>query len=156
MLSVGEYCARFPPYSMKVNMIAGDSSNDAVIIAVRPALKTDELNDLFRISWSEHEAIDFKPILNRSLVWVAAYREEYLVGFVNVVGDGGVHAIILDAVVRPSERGKGIGRRLIRTAIEESKKLGVRVLHVDYEPGLEHFYARCGFRAISGGLITFS
>ncbi|MGH3708420.1 MAG: GNAT family N-acetyltransferase [Pseudonocardiaceae bacterium] len=137
-------------------MIADESSNDAVIIAVRPALRNDELNDLFHTSWSEHEPIDFKPILNRSLAWIAAYREEYLVGFVNVVGDGGIHAIILDAVVRPSERGRGIGRRLMCTAIEESKKRGVRVLHVDYEPGLEHFYTRCGFRTISGGLMRFS
>ncbi|WP_374206973.1 GNAT family N-acetyltransferase [Crossiella sp. S99.1] len=137
-------------------MTSDNVSNSLVTILVRPELENDRLNELFHDSWPGHETIDFKPILTRSLVWVAAFLESNLVGFVNVIGDGGIHAIILDAVVHMEHRGKGVGKSLVCTAVEKTRDFGARVLHVDYEPGLEQFYRSCGFRTISGGLMTFS
>ncbi|WP_405021603.1 GNAT family N-acetyltransferase [Kitasatospora sp. NBC_00070] len=41
-----------------------------------------------------------------------------LVGFVNVVGDGGSRGFVLDMTVHPDERQRGIGMRLVRAAGE--------------------------------------
>ena len=67
-----------------------------VLYRVSPPLGSDEVNDLFSAAWDGHERRDFGPVLQRSLVYICAYRRPSLVGFVNVVWDGGVHAFILD------------------------------------------------------------
>ncbi|MFE3824772.1 GNAT family N-acetyltransferase [Streptomyces sp. NPDC059092] len=122
-------------------------------LVIRPALPDDELNELFAASWPGHGTTSFAPVLARSLVWVAARRAGRLVGYVNVAGDGGVHAFILDTTVHPDERHQGLGRRLVRAAAEEACARGARWLHVDYEPALAPFYASCGFRPTEAGLM---
>ncbi|MFD9424519.1 MULTISPECIES: GNAT family N-acetyltransferase [unclassified Streptomyces] len=77
-----------------------------------------------------------------------------LVGYVNVVGDGGVHAFVLDTTVHPDEQRRGLGRRLVTTAAEQARARGARWLHVDYEPALGGFYAGCGFRPTAAGLMA--
>ncbi|WP_314172567.1 GNAT family N-acetyltransferase [Streptomyces winkii] len=121
-------------------------------LEVRPPLGDDELNALFAASWPVHEHADFRARLERSLLWVAAFRDDGLVGFVNVVGDGGVHAFVLDTTVHPAARGQGLGVRLVRRAADEARRAGARWLHVDYEEHLTGFYARCGFAPTAAGL----
>lgn len=78
-----------------------------------------------------------------------------LVGFVNVVGDGGAHAFLLDTVVSPDRRSQGLGQRLVAEAEVAARELGCSWLHVDYEPALADFYERvCGFRPTAAGLVT--
>jgi GNAT superfamily N-acetyltransferase len=90
----------------------------------------------------------------RSVTWVVARRSGRLVGVVNVVGDGGVHAILLDTCVAPDVRGGGVGTALVRSAAEEARRLGCEWLHADYEPGLVDFYERaCGLRHSEAGLL---
>ncbi|MEK2489679.1 GNAT family N-acetyltransferase [Kitasatospora purpeofusca] len=123
------------------------------VLAVRPALTDAELNELFDVAWPAHSPTSFAPVLARSLTWIAARRGSRLVGFVNVVGDGGAHAFVLDTTVHPDERRRGLGIRLVRAAAEEAKTLGAEWLHVDYEPHLESFYGQCGFRPTAAGLM---
>lgn len=118
-----------------------------------PAVSSGELDELFAAAWSEHSTRDFAPILARSLVYVCAYREWDLAGFINVAWDGGVHAFILDTTVHPDLRGRGIGRQLVRRAAREARDRGAEWLHVDYEPHLRGFYRQCGFRFTEAGLI---
>lgn len=129
---------------------------DAVVVTVRPGLADDELNALFAASWPGHRPTSFAPLLARSLTWVAARREGALVGFVNVVGDGGAHAFVLDTTVHPAERRQGLGVRLVCTAAEEATVAGAEWLHVDYEPHLRSFYEACGFRPTAAGLRRLS
>jgi GNAT superfamily N-acetyltransferase len=134
-------------------VISGSSQVDDEMLAVRPGLTDAELNELFSASWPDHRPTSFAPMLSHSLSWIAAYREGRLVAFVNVVGDGGAHAFILDTTVHPDERRKGLGIRLVRAAAAEAKALGAEWLHVDYEPQLESFYGQCGFRPTAAGLM---
>ncbi|MFJ4670149.1 GNAT family N-acetyltransferase [Kitasatospora purpeofusca] len=123
------------------------------VLLVRPGLTDAELNELFGVSWPDHRPTSFGPVLARSLTWIAARRGDRLVGFVNVVGDGGAHAFVLDTTVHPDERRQGLGLRLVGAAAEEAKARGAEWLHVDYEPHLESFYGRCGFRPTAAGLM---
>ncbi|MFF4344393.1 GNAT family N-acetyltransferase [Kitasatospora sp. NPDC001540] len=135
-------------------MVISDSSQvgDEVLV-VRPDLTDAELNGLFSASWPTHRPTSFAPMLSRSLTWIAARRGGRLVGFVNVVGDGGAHAFVLDTTVHPDERRQGLGVRLVRAAADEAKACGAEWLHVDYEPHLESFYGHCGFRPTAAGLM---
>jgi GNAT superfamily N-acetyltransferase len=98
------------------------------------------------VPWSER-------LRRNSLTWVSAYESDRLIGFVNVIGDGGKHAVLLDTVVDPDWQGHGIGRGLVAQATEAARSAGCEWLHVDFEADLADFYLRaCGFGATAAGL----
>jgi ribosomal protein S18 acetylase RimI-like enzyme len=123
-----------------------------IIYRIAPSVSNDELNNLFLAAWPDHQWRDFKPLLNQSLTFVCAYQAHQLVGFVNLVWDGGLHAFILDTTVHPELRRNGIGLKLVQQAAEFAQDNGVKWLHVDYEPHLRGFYQKCGFRHTEAGL----
>lgn len=121
---------------------------------IRNAPVTSEaINALRAASWEQVGTQDWGTVLARSLGWVCAVDGERLVGFVNVVGDGGVHAFLLDATVHRDYRRRGIGTALVREAILLARRSGAEWLHVDYAEELEPFYCGCGFRPTSAGLL---
>ncbi len=90
-----------------------------------------------------------------SLGWVTARHDSELVGFVNVIWDGFVHAWIQDTMVASDHRRNGVGRSLIGAAREAARQAGCECLHVDFDPDLRDFYIdACGFQPTSAGLIT--
>ena len=91
--------------------------------------------------------------MQHGLVYLCAYWERRLVGFVNVAWDGGIHGFILDTTVHSEMRRRGIGRRLVLRAASEARDRKVEWLHVDFEPHLRSFYDSCGFRATAAGLL---
>jgi len=99
--------------------------------------------------------IDWRGRVRRhSLGWVCARQAGDLVGFVNVIWDGGVHAVILDTVVAQAARHRGVGTGLVEEAAREARAAGCEWLHVDFEDHLAGFYLQaCGFRATQAGLI---
>ncbi|MFI5633005.1 GNAT family N-acetyltransferase [Streptomyces sp. NPDC051664] len=99
---------------------------------------------------------DWQARLERhSLGWVCAREGESLIGFVNVVWDGGVHAFILDTVVARERRKTGVGAALVATAAEEARAAKCEWLHVDFEEHLRPFYFEaCDFEETAAGLIA--
>ena len=92
-----------------------------------------------------------------SLGWVVARDQGQLVGFVNVPWDGFVHAWIQDTMVAGTHRHAGVGKRLVAEAVNGARAAGCEWLHVDYDPGLESFYAdACGFAPTPAGLIRLA
>ena len=124
-----------------------------LVYRINPSLTNNELNALHRAAWQDHTWRDFEPVLNRSLAFVCAYDEDRLIGFVNLAWDGGEHAFILDTLVHPEFRRRGIGRELVRRAVAEAEERGLKWVHVDFEPHLQNFYGQCGFRDTAAGLI---
>lgn len=117
-----------------------------------------ELSALHERAFGEEsgEVLPWSSRLSRhSLLWVTAQESGVLVGFVNVIGDGGKHAVLLDTVVAPERQGEGIGRLLVATAAEAAAERGCDWLHVDFEEDLARFYGEvCGFRATAAGLLS--
>jgi GNAT superfamily N-acetyltransferase len=90
-----------------------------------------------------------------SLGWVTARDEgARLIGFANVIWDGGAHAWIQDVMVSSSSRNNGLGTRLVTAAREAATQAGCQWLHVDFEESLRPFYLdACGFAPATAGLI---
>ncbi len=90
-----------------------------------------------------------------SLGWVVARDGTELVGFVNVLWDGLVHAWIQDTMVAANARGRGVGTRLVAAAREGAREAGCEWLHVDFDDHLRGFYLdACGFTPTNAGLIA--
>jgi GNAT superfamily N-acetyltransferase len=91
---------------------------------------------------------------DHSLGWVVARGGDTLVGFVNVIWDGGHHAWIQDLMVATEVRRQGVGTRLVVTARDAAREAGCEWLHVDFDSGLRPFYlGACGFTPTSAGLM---
>jgi GNAT superfamily N-acetyltransferase len=101
-------------------------------------------------------AIDWRgQVSAHSLGWVTAREAGELVGFVNVAWDGGIHAFILDTIVRESRARQGIGTRLVAVAAAEARAAGCQWLHVDFAEELRAFYLEaCGFTFTPAGLMA--
>lgn len=92
-----------------------------------------------------------------SLGWVVARDGTDLVGFVNVLWDGLVHAWLQDTMVAVAARGQGIGTRLVDNARRSAKAAGCEYLHVDFDDHLAAFYhGACGFQPTSAGLLELN
>jgi ribosomal protein S18 acetylase RimI-like enzyme len=121
---------------------------------VRPDVSSDEINALRRESWEDVGDQDWGRVLAVSVGWVCAFAGGRLVGFVNVAGDGGSHAFLLDTTVHPGYQRRGIGVALVKEAARLSREAGAEWLHVDYEPELAAFYRACGFKETPAGLLA--
>ncbi|MFC9680357.1 GNAT family N-acetyltransferase [Streptomyces sp. NPDC056948] len=99
---------------------------------------------------------DWRARLERhSLGWVCAWEDGSLVGFVNIVWDGGAQAFILKKVVARHLRSRGVGAALVAAAAKEARAAKCEWLHVDFEEHLRSFYFHaCGFRETPAGLIA--
>ena len=122
----------------------------------RGAFQNEEINQLHAEGF-EHECStdDWGGRLSRfSLGWVTARDSLGLVGFVNVIWDGRVHAFIEDTLVASRARRQGIGKKLVAIATDQSRAAGCEWLHVDFEDHLRSFYFdACGFFSTNAGLI---
>lgn len=96
-------------------------------------------------------------VAKHSLGWVTARRGDALVGFVNVIWDGLVHAWIQDVMVASHARRRGIGVALVSAAREGAREAGCEWLHVDFDDDLRSFYYdACGFTKSNAGVMPLT
>lgn len=90
-----------------------------------------------------------------SLGRVTARQGPQLVGFVNVLWDGLVHAWLQDMMVAAAVRGQGIGTELVRRPRDGAAAAGCDYPHVDFDDHLRPFYfGACGFVPTNAGLLS--
>ena len=127
-----------------------------VITEWRADLSDDELNALHADAFG-HALFDdgWNDQLRRwSLGWVTARRDDDLVGFVNVLTDGGVHAWVQDVIVAAAAQRHGVGVQMMTLVRQEVTDAGCEWLHVDFDDEHTEFYIdACGFTPARAGLI---
>ena len=124
----------------------GDITNTEVNLLHAEAFETRVFRD---------DEWDWRALLDQhSLGWVTARDEGVLVGFVNVVWDGFVHAWIQDTMVAAGTGRQGVGTTLVAKAADRARAAGSDYLHVDFEDHLKPFYFdACGFTPTNAGLL---
>jgi ribosomal protein S18 acetylase RimI-like enzyme len=125
------------------------------VLRWRGDLSDVELADLVASHGGVPVAGWWDRIRPHSFGWVTARTEDgLLVGFVNVVSDGGDHAFLLDTKTRGAFQRQGIATRVVALAVEYARAGGHEWLHVDFAPHLRAFYLdTCGFAPTDAGLI---
>jgi ribosomal protein S18 acetylase RimI-like enzyme len=133
-------------------------------VTITPTWRADfnnrELSELhaeaFETRVSDGTEWNWEELVNQhSLGWVVARDGSKLVGFVNVLWDGLVHAWIQDTMVATAARHLGVGTELVAVAVTEARAAGCEWMHVDFEDDLRPFYFdACGFTPTNAGLIS--
>lgn len=136
-----------------------DAAHPPIAIEWRGEFEPAEVNTLHAAAFETRlftvEEWDWRHQVERhSMGWVTARADNALVGFVNVITDGLVHAWIQDVMVMPNAQHQGIGVRLVHEARDRCRAAGCEWLHVDFDAPLGSFYFdACGFEPTTAGLI---
>lgn len=84
-------------------------------------------------------------IIKQSFCFVIAKRGDEIIGMGRAISDGLSDAYIQDVTVWEAERGRGIGKGIIRELLRFLKEQNLQWIGLISEPGYEDFYARLGF-----------
>lgn len=93
-----------------------------------------------------------KRAFNNSHTVVFIFDDKNLVGFGRALSDGAYQAAIYDVAVRPDYQGKGIGKKIIQTIVENIPNCNF-ILYAS--PGKEKFYEKENFKRMKTGMALF-
>jgi ribosomal protein S18 acetylase RimI-like enzyme len=127
-----------------------------VVLDWRGPLTDDEMVELVASYGGTPVPGWWNRIRPHSFGWVTARTADgTVVGFVNVVTDGGDHAFLIDTKTHGAFQRKGIGTEVVAFAAQHAKAAGCEWLHVDFDDHLDPFYFdACGFERTHAGLIN--
>lgn len=84
-----------------------------------------------------------------SLLVLAAYESDDLLGIIRVVGDGVTIVFVQDLLVFPEKQRKGIGSALMKAVLERYSDVRQIEVTTDNTPRTTAFYKALGFSAFS-------
>lgn len=84
-----------------------------------------------------------------SLLTLAAYKGDQLVGIIRTVGDGHTVVFIQDILVHPDYQHRGIGTALMQAVLDTFKHVRQIELVTDNTQKTVDFYRSLGFRGLS-------
>ena len=114
--------------------------------------KEDEIKSLYtEVGWAAYTE-NMKALeqgYKNSLLVLAAYEDEELLGVIRVVGDGYTVVFIQDILVFPSKQRQGVGTALLRAVLEKYPDVRQIELTTDNTPKTLAFYKSLGFSEFS-------
>lgn len=114
--------------------------------------KESEILNLYAsVGWTAYTG-DPEALRNgfaHSLLTLAAYEGDTLLGLIRVVGDGFTVALIQDILVHPAHQRKGIGSRLMQAVLQRFSHVRQIELATDNTPKTMAFYKSQGFQELS-------
>lgn len=84
-----------------------------------------------------------------SLLILAAYEEDELIGLIRAVGDGCTIVLVQDLLVRPAHQRKGVGTALLEEVLKRFAHVRQIELCTDQTPETLAFYRKAGFRLMT-------
>ncbi len=108
---------------------------------------TEIMNLYTSVGWTAYtdNPHTLKAGFQNSLLTLAAYDGEELLGIIRTVGDGHTIVYIQDILVFPMHQRKGIGSALIGAVLERFRTVRQIVLATDHTPKTIAFYKSQGF-----------
>ena len=100
------------------------------------------------IAYTENPAA-LRQGFERSLLVLAAYEENRLLGIIRAVGDGATIVFVQDILVYPEYRRKGVGTALLQAVLDRYQHVRQIELVTDNSEETVAFYRSMGFRDLS-------
>ena len=115
---------------------------------INPDLSTidwDYVISLFyKIEWKHRKAEEIKEAFKNSTLTIFIFKDEQIIAFGRVVGDGRYYAMLADIVVDPDYQGQGLGKYLV-TALN-SHLIDYHFVNLSAAPGADRFYKSMGWK----------
>ena len=84
-----------------------------------------------------------------SMLTLAAYKDDQLLGIIRTVGDGHTIVFVQDILVFPEHQRKGVGSALLQAILDRYSHVRQIELATDNTPKTIAFYKSMGFREMS-------
>jgi len=115
----------------------------------------DEIESLYKAGgwWkSNYDKSLINPMISGSFVFVVVIdlKNNKTIGMGRVISDGVSDGYIQDLVILPEYRGKGIGKKLVKSLIDYCFSKGLVWIGLIAEPGSEKFYSDLGIKPMKG------
>ena len=113
---------------------------------------TDEIKHLYsEVGWTAYT--ENMPVLEHgyknSMLVLAAYEGDELLGIIRTVGDGFTIVFIQDILVFPEKQRQGVGTALLKAVLEKYPNVRQIELATDNTPKTVAFYKSLGFSEYS-------
>lgn len=99
-------------------------------------------------AYTDHPELLRKGFEN-SMLTLAAYEDEQLLGIIRTVGDGHTSVFVQDILVFPEYQRKGVGSALLQAILDRYSHVRQIELTTDNTPKTIAFYKSMGFRELS-------
>ena len=100
------------------------------------------------VAYTDHPEV-LKKGFENSLLTLAAYKGDQLLGIIRTVGDGHTIVFVQDILVFPEYQRKGIGTALLKAILDRYNYVRQIELATDNMPKTISFYKSMGFREMS-------
>lgn len=114
--------------------------------------KEDEIKRLYtEVGWSAYteNMLTLEQGYKNSLLVLAAYEDEELLGIIRVVGDGFTIVFVQDILVFPQKQRQGVGTALLKAVLAKYPDVRQIELITDNTPKTIAFYKSLGFYEFS-------
>ena len=129
--------------NMKLKVITDCSDVDWNVIA----------ESLKKVSMAYHQPEVHRRAFEASHTTVFIYEDSKVIGFGRAISDGEYQGAIYDVVVLPEAQGKGIGKIIMQTILDQLPGCNL-ILYAT--PGMEDYYKKLGFGLMKTGMALFT
>lgn len=112
----------------------------------------DEILSLYtQVGWTAYtnDMVSLEQGYKNSLLILAAYERNELLGIIRVVGDGFTVILVQDILVYPQKQRQGIGTALLKAVLDRYSNVRQIQLTTDSTPKTIAFYRSLGFKDFS-------
>ena len=123
-----------------------------ITIKKQEIVKLEDVLHLYQaVGWTNytHQPQMLEQALSHSLAIYVALDGDAVVGLIRLVGDGFSSVLVQDLIVLPSYQRQGIGRSLMKEALEDFKEVYQVQLATEQTEKNVGFYRSMGFETLS-------
>ncbi|MCP1638429.1 GNAT family N-acetyltransferase [Streptococcus gallinaceus] len=120
-------------------------------VSYNPILNVNQVLSLYEsVGWTNYTKNPqmLEVALERSLLTIAVFDQERLVGLLRAVGDGASILFIQDLLVLPAYQRQGIGRQLVQACLANYPEVYQVHLLTDQTEKTATFYQSLGFQGV--------
>ena len=133
-----------------INLENQDTSQPQIIFSTDRDIDFYELEELCdRVGWARRPLRKVKKAIEHSFLvvsmWEVQGNKRRLIGFARATSDHAFNATIWDVVVDPKFQNRGLGKALMKYAVNQLRSADISNITLFADPQVVKFYQRLGF-----------